>query len=78
VGEEEEDAVVEVLEAVDWVFGAAEGFDDGEGGLLDGLFAVALCARKATNKFARNGLLVGMALSSTSPCPFLLSFLPSS
>lgn len=54
---------VELLAAADWVLGPAEGFDDGEDGdgLLEEPFAVALCARNATNRFARKGLLVGMA-----------------
>lgn len=64
-----DEVVVEVLAAADCVFEVAEGFDDGEGVLLDELFAAALCARKATNRFAKNGLLVGMALSGRLVSP---------
>lgn len=72
-----DEVVVEVLAAADCVFEVAEGFDDGEGVLLDELFAAALCARKATNRFAKNGLLVGMALSGrlvSPPFPAAVNF----
>ncbi|CUS09143.1 unnamed protein product [Tuber aestivum] len=50
----EEGAAVELLVAAG-VFGPAEGFDEGEDDdvLLEEPFAVALCARNATNRFAR-------------------------
>lgn len=71
----DEGAVVELLAGADWVFGPAEGFDDGEDddGLLEEPLAVALWARNATNRFARKGLLVGM----TPWLDCLTSFYPS-